>query len=141
MTKSSRFAVAAHILTLLAYEAEQPLTSHYIAGSVNTNPVVIRRVLGLLSKAGLVSSSEGASGGTILAMAAESITLADVYHAVEPGDLFSLPKNDPNPQCPVGRCVQTILAEHMGGFQEAIDRAMQNVSIADLLGTVKGEGS
>ncbi|MBV9496028.1 MAG: Rrf2 family transcriptional regulator, partial [Acidobacteria bacterium] len=49
MTQSSRFATAVHILTLLAGENEEPLTSDYIAGSVNTNPVVIRRLLGILA--------------------------------------------------------------------------------------------
>ena len=133
MPKSSRFAVAVHILTLLAHEKGTPLTSHDIAGSVNTNPVVIRRMLRRLANAGLVTSSEGAGGGTLLARAAGTITLADVRHAVEPGDFFSLPNNDPNPLCPVGRWVQTILAEHLGAFHEAADKAMRNVSLSDML--------
>jgi Iron-dependent Transcriptional regulator len=56
--KSSRFSVAVHILTLLAHEQGRALTSEYIAGSVNTNPVVIRRMLGLLSKAALESEMD-----------------------------------------------------------------------------------
>jgi len=133
MAKSSRFAVAVHVLTLLAYEEGKWLTSDYIAGSVNTNPVVIRRVLALLSKAGFISTAEGAGGGTVLASSAGSITLADVFRAVELGEFFLLPPNDPNPLCPVGRCVQTILREHLDGFQEVIERAMSQVTVADIL--------
>jgi Rrf2 family protein len=137
MTNSSRFTVAVHVLTLLAYEEGRALTSDYIAGSVNTNPVVIRRVLGLLSKAGLISTTEGAGGGTVLAKPPKRITLADVFHAVEQGELFALPPNEPNPLCPVGRCVQTILGEHLEGFQGLIERAMSRVSVAEILEEVK----
>jgi DNA-binding IscR family transcriptional regulator len=58
-----RFTVAIHVLCLLAAQHPQPLTSEFIAGSVNTNPVVIRRLLGSLRRAGLVKSQPGVSGG------------------------------------------------------------------------------
>ncbi|OQC68483.1 MAG: putative HTH-type transcriptional regulator YwnA [Verrucomicrobia bacterium ADurb.Bin006] len=51
---NSRFTVAIHVLCLLAHSQGQALTSEYIAGSVNTNPVVIRRLLAALRRAGLV---------------------------------------------------------------------------------------
>lgn len=139
MTRSSRSVVAVHVLTLLAHEEGRALTSDYIAGSVNTNPVFIRRVLGLLLKAGFVSTAEGVGGGTVLAIPARRITLAHVYRAVEQGDLFVLPPNDPNPLCPVGRSVQTILSEHLEGFKEVVERAMGEVTIADLLTEVKAK--
>jgi DNA-binding IscR family transcriptional regulator len=75
---SSRFATAVHILTLLAYEREEALTSDYIAGSVNTNPVVIRRILKRLAIVGLVISVRGASGGSRLGKPPGDITLLDV---------------------------------------------------------------
>jgi hypothetical protein len=56
MNVSTRFTIALHILTLLASSQGEALTSEYIAGSVNTNPVVVRRLLGLLRKQGFVSS-------------------------------------------------------------------------------------
>ncbi len=82
MAGSSRFAVAVHALSLLAHHG-RALDSPFIAGSVNTNPTVVRRVLGKLARAGLVSTQEGAGGDTTLARAAARITLADVYRAVE----------------------------------------------------------
>jgi Rrf2 family protein len=141
MPSSSRFTVAVHVLTLLAHEEGRALTSDYIAGSVNTNPVVIRRVLGLLAKAGLVSTAEGAGGGTVLAKTAKKISLADIFAAVEQGDIFVLPRKDPNPLCPVGRSVQTILGDHLTHFQDALEKEMRRVTIADMLAEVVAQES
>jgi Rrf2 family protein len=137
MSKSSRFTVAVHVLTLLAHEEGRPLTSDYIAGSVNTNPVVIRRILSRLSAERLINTTEGLGGGTVLNRSAKKITLADVYRAVEQGELFALPPNDPNPLCPVGRCVQSVLGNYLDEFQEVIERAMARVTIADMLASVQ----
>ena len=135
--KSSRFTVGVHILTLLAYEEGRALTSEYIAGSVNTNPVVIRRLLVLLGKAGLVSTTEGAGGGSTLARPATRITLGDVYRAVEPGELFGATRNEPNPQCPVGRCVQDVLYGHVERFGTALEKEMDKVTVANVLAGVR----
>ncbi|HEY4389291.1 MAG TPA: Rrf2 family transcriptional regulator, partial [Ktedonobacteraceae bacterium] len=62
ISTNSQFAVAIHTLTLIAQAGDEPITSEYIAGSVNTNPVFIRRILGLLSRAGLVASQPGVGG-------------------------------------------------------------------------------
>jgi Rrf2 family protein len=137
---SSRFVVAVHVVTLLAHEEGRSLTSDYIAGSVNTNPVVIRRVLRLLAKSGVVRSAEGSGGGTSLARRANEITLADVFHVIEEGEMIGVPRKDPNPLCPVGRCVQTILGGHLGRFQKAFEREMKKVTVADILTEVRAAG-
>jgi DNA-binding IscR family transcriptional regulator len=75
---NSRFAVATHILTLLEQSRGEPVTSEYIAGSVNTNPSLVRRLLGVLAKAGLTTSQMGTGGGALLARPASRITLGAV---------------------------------------------------------------
>jgi Rrf2 family protein len=137
MPQSTRFPVAVHILSLLTYENGRAVTSDYIAGSVNTNPVVIRRMLSLLNKAGLVTSTEGAGGGTTLARRAERITLGDIYRAVEPDNLFGAIRNDPNPLCPVGRCVQNVLKKQIERFEMALEKDMDKVNVAHVLGEVR----
>ncbi len=132
MNTSSRFTVAIHILTLLAYEGGQ-MTSEYIAGSVNTNPVVIRRLLALLREARLVSSQPGAGGGWQLTRPPKGITLRDIYRAVEEGALFALHSNTPNPQCPVGRNIQRVLGGHFEAAQLALDKDLERTTIADLV--------
>jgi DNA-binding IscR family transcriptional regulator len=78
MNPSTRFTVALHVLTLLASTPGEALTSEYIAGSVNTNPVVARRLLGTLRKVGIVSSQPGNGGGWELAKNPAKLTLRDV---------------------------------------------------------------
>jgi Rrf2 family protein len=126
MPTSSRFAVAVHVLTLLAWTGEEPLKSEMIAGSVNTNPVVIRRIVCALARAGLVSSQTGAAGGTRLARAAREITLREVYRAVEPRVIFAMHRQQPNRHCPVGMnigaALENILAEVDGALDEVLGR-------------------
>jgi DNA-binding IscR family transcriptional regulator len=114
MAASSRFAVAVHILTLLEHEGGRPVPSVYIAGSVHTNPGVVRRLLAQLGRAGLVTARLGAGGGTSLARPAARIRVVDVYRAVESGALFPMHRATPNPHCPVGRHIQATLTRVIG---------------------------
>jgi len=138
-TSSSRFAVAIHILTLLTQEPDVPATSEYIASSVNTNPVVIRRTLGGLRRAGLVRSQGGAGGGWRLARDAEAITLRDVYRAVEEEDeaVFPLHHRPPNPNCPVGRHIQRALAVRFAAATRALEDELARRTVADVLREVR----
>jgi len=80
-----------------------------IAGSVSTNPVVIRRLLSVLVKARLVSAQKGATGGFALASSPQNISLLDVYRAVEPPPNHGLRTFTPNHKCPVGAKIESIL--------------------------------
>lgn len=140
MTKSSRFVIATHTLVMLANGDGEPLTSEWIAGSVNTNPVVIRRILALLSKAGLVVTQEGAKGGTRLARPASEITLLGVYRAVEEGDLFASHPQPPNPDCPVGCHIQAALAPTLDAAEAAMAGSLSTTTVADVLRRVKSGG-
>jgi Rrf2 family protein len=136
MTRSSRFATATHILTLLASAGDEPLTSDFIAGSVNTNPVVIRRLLGVLVKAGLVRSTPGGAGGSRLARDPRKITLRDVYAAVESAGLFGAHSQQPNPKCPVGRNIVELLARRVTAAEAAAAASLRKTTVADLVGEV-----
>jgi Rrf2 family protein len=86
MLSSSRFIVAIHALSVLARHANKgPVCSSTIATSVDTNPVVIRRLMAELEKAKLVRATAGRCGGFELERNADGITLADIYQAVEDG--------------------------------------------------------
>lgn len=97
MNTSSRFAFAVHVLALLSMQKGVPLSSDIIAGSVNTNPALIRRLLSMLSAAGLTTSQLGAGGGALLVREPDSMTLLDVYRAVDDAQLFALHREAPNP--------------------------------------------
>ena len=136
MPPSSRFAVAVHVLTLLAQCGSEPLTSEAIAGSVNTHPAVIRRVLMALARAGLTATQFGAGGGALLARAPEAISLLDVYRAVEDGVVFGTPREAPNPACRVGRRIQGVLERRTAAATGAMEAALARDTIADLLADV-----
>jgi Rrf2 family protein len=88
MAVNTRFATGVHALLLLAVEPDVLQTSEDVARKLNTNPVVIRRVFSLLQQAELVESQKGPSGGSRLARPAKEISLADIYRALAPGDVF-----------------------------------------------------
>ncbi len=128
---NSRFAVAVHILTLIARSEGQPVTSEYIAGSVNTNPSLVRRLLSQMTRAGLTTAQMGAGGGALLARPAAQITLRDVYRAVDEGELFGLHPERPNPACPVGRNIQAMLETRFDVARRAMEAELDRTTIAD----------
>ena len=133
---NTRFAVATHILTILQTQGGIPATSDMIASSVNTNPSLIRRLLSQLARAGLTTSQMGSGGGALLARAADEITLLDVSRAVdEDTDLIPL-HEAPNPRCPVGRNIQTVLEKRINAAQRALYAELARTTIADLAGDV-----
>lgn len=141
MAQSSQFAIALHILTLLTLKGHESLTSEYIAGSVNTNPVFIRRVLGKLARAELVTSQPGVGGGWHLLRAPETITFLDVYSAVEDDRLLGMHHSTPNPQCLVGRNIQRSLLQYFGEAEQAFMQTLAQRTIAQLLDSVSADTS
>ena len=91
MATNTRLATGVHVLVMLAGDASATMTSATLAAKLDTNPVVIRRVLSLLGKAGLINSRKGPTGGSRMAKPATAISLADVYSAVESNPLFYMP--------------------------------------------------
>ena len=136
MSTSSRFAVAVHILTLLA-QAEGPVPSSMIAGSVGTNPALIRRMIGTLTEAGFVTTTMGSTGGATLARPASDITLLDVFRATETTALITLHQSAPNPACMVGREITGALQTVANRAQAAMDASLAEITIAGMLGEVE----
>ena len=132
MTGNSRFAVSLHILAYLVYRAEASVPSAEIAASVDTNPVVIRRLLSALVKARLVKAQKGASGGFRLASAPENISLLDVYRAVEPQPDHGLRHFSPNHKCPVGAKIESILSGIFFKAQASMEAELAHVTLAQV---------
>lgn len=135
MQISSRFTIAVHVLICIeTFKKDMKTTSDFLASSVNVNPVVIRRILQQLKKAGIVKVKRG-SGGADLARDPADITLLDVYTAVESveeGRLFHFHEN-PNPQCPVGSNIHNILDDRLKRIQDAMEDQMRSVTIRDVM--------
>lgn len=129
---SSRFAHSVHILAALARWSEEPVTSEFLAGSVGTNPVVVRRLLGKLRQAGLVEVVAGSKGGARLALPPERIDLGTVYRAVESGEVLGLHPSPPNPACPVGKGIGEVLAALFGEAERALEQTLAKTTLADV---------
>ena len=130
---NTQFAVAVHLLTLLAQAAPgELLDSSALAISPAASPVHVRRVLGHLREAGLVRSQEGAHGGWALAHAPEAIDLAQVWLAVN-GEAALLGIHSPDPNCPEGRRVQANLRSLDRQARSALLTELGSTSIADML--------
>ena len=130
---ATRFAVALHILLLLAAEPAGQATSGRIAQSVGTNPVVIRRLAGQLARAGLVRIRRG-PGGAELARAPETITLADVWAAMRRPGLPLLPTHPgPRDGDPLGRAIPALLRGVLDEAERAMEQRLGAVTLQALL--------
>ncbi|WP_404407824.1 Rrf2 family transcriptional regulator [Jeotgalibacillus malaysiensis] len=134
---SSRYSISVHILSLIALSPTS-CTSDFIAESVNTNPVIIRRIIGMLKKAGLVHVRAGA-GGTYLQKELDEITLLDVYRAVEVADnenIFNC-HDETNPRCPVGANIESVFRTKMLQAQSAMEHELDQVTLKQLVSELK----
>lgn len=135
MNISTRFAVAIHILTLIDSNKEGKSTSEWIAGSVNTNPVVIRRLTSMLQKAGLVNARPGVAGASLTRSASEIAMLLQIYkavNAVEEDSLFSVHEH-PNPDCPVGKNIASAIVPVFSLAQKAMENVLQEVTLEQIV--------
>ncbi|WP_054697726.1 Rrf2 family transcriptional regulator [Syntrophomonas palmitatica] len=135
MQLSSRFPVAVQILIIIAWVPDDyKVTSQVLASSVNTNPVLIRRIMGQLKNGGLITITPG-TGGAQLTRRAEEITLLDVYRAVELTSqdvLFGLHET-PNPECPIGKRINQVLKPALDQARQALEDSLEQVTIEELV--------
>jgi len=137
---NSRHAISVHILVLLEVFGSERATSEWIARSVNTNPVVIRRVISRLRSKGLVESLPGQHGGYRLARPAAEISLLDVYRAVREGGLMPTHSHAPNAMCPVGARIEEQLQSVYVQAEQALEQVLAQQNIAGLKERIMADG-
>ena len=139
MQISSRFTIALHIFTCVdTFGDKYKITSDFLAESINTNPVIIRKILTQLKNAGLITVARG-TGGITPTRPLREITFYDVYEAIEPlenGDLFNFHAS-PNPNCPVGRNIHTLLDDKLKAIQLAMENEMRKYTVDDLRSDIR----
>ena len=133
MQISSRFTMAIHMFACIDTFADQKMTSNFMAASIGTNPVIVRKLLQQLKAAGLVEVSRG-TGGVTITRPLDQITFLDIYRAVECSpdeELFHFHEN-PNPKCPVGRNIHQVLDGRLQDVQKAMEEKLAEMTLADV---------
>ena len=134
MLSSSRFAVAVHVLGLLSHYGEKgPVCSAVIAQSVDTNPVVIRRLMSQLESHGLVTSSTGRSGGFLLARPADQVTLCEIYQAVEDEQVFRVHKPGVDSECPLASSIMKNLMPKLAVASQAMTKSLSQTKLSEIM--------
>jgi len=133
MQISSRFTMAIHMFACIDTFKEMKMTSDFMAGSIGTNPVIIRKLLGQLKAAGLVEVARG-TGGVVITKPLDKITFLDVYKAVECApdeELFHFHEN-PNQECPVGRNIHHVLDDKLSQVQKAMEDELSRITLEEV---------
>jgi len=131
LKRNSRLSLALHTLSHMAAEPDRVRTSATIAGHAGTNAVVVRRVLGRLKAAGLLTSEKGHAGGWQLARPPELISLADVYLALEE-NLVAAPAPSELSTCSVEHALHHRVAEVLQDVEQNLIRQLGETSIKDI---------
>ena len=137
MKISTRFSDSIHILAFInIYQGIIPLTSNNIASSIETSPIVVRRLMSALNKAGLINTVHGAADPA-LAKSPENISLYDIFLAIE-GDahLFTIDERT-NPQCIVGGNIQETLDGFYQQAETAAKAKLARTSLQDVIDTIR----
>lgn len=136
-SRNSRFALALHVLTSLAIKQGRDsawVSSGFLANGVNTHPVVIRRLLCLLERAGMVISKKGKLGGFQLAPHARRLKLSEIYRAIEEAEssVLKIHSNPENKACPVSCQIKGVLSDVFGKADRGFMAELNKIRLADL---------
>jgi Rrf2 family protein len=139
---NSRLTTAIHALCWLELAARRgypSLTSERVADSLASNPALVRKALGPLREAGLVTADRGPGGGWSLARPATRIRLDQVYDALGDDPAYALHPHEPNQDCPVGFGIRPVLGEVYADAEAAVRRTLRRRTVADLLDELLSE--
>lgn len=137
MKAGNQFSIAVHIMTCLGANPERGMTSSYLALSINTSASFIRRTLSKLAKAGLVRTTVGKSGASILAKDAKRISLLDIYLAVEAPAAFSIHEYPVQKACPVSCKIKSSMQKILERSQRAVEQSLKQTSLANLVADIE----
>jgi len=137
--KSVQFAVATHIMAALGIYPGGEVRSATLAESVNANPTFVRKSLSKLSKAGLVVTTRGKSGASVLARPPKRITLLDIYHASEAPPAFAVHSYPVEKKCPVSRNLKRCMSAVLSQTQKSFEKSLAKITLADLIGQIRAK--
>lgn len=131
MIQNSQLSDILHVLLHMA-ERDGPTTSEALAAAMDTNPVVLRRLMAGMRSAGFVVSGKGHGGGWALSCDMDRITLRDVYHALGEPRLISLGFREDPPSCLVAAAVNDAMRAVMQDAEALLLKRFGDITLATL---------
>lgn len=131
MKSANPLSDALHVMAHLVGQ-HGPRTSEQLATCLPTHPVVIRRLLAQMHKAGLVRSTRGHGGGSQLARDAATITLHDVYQAIGAPPMVQVGTREGMGGCPIQQLVNQALLESAREAQRLLEQRLQATTLDQL---------
>jgi Rrf2 family protein len=135
---NTQFSIAVHVMAAIAHH-DGVFSSEILAGSVNANPIFVKRILVKLSKAKLVNTTVGKSGGYGLARSPKNISLLDIYSAVNPPDAFAIHAYPKNKVCIVSSNIKEIMSDVLVDTQEAVRNELRKTTLADVVSKIRAK--
>lgn len=131
MKRDSRLSGVLHCLLHMA-ELGRPATSEWLAQAMQTNPVVIRRLMAGLRDAGFVASAKGHGGGWLVSCSLEHITLRDIHEALGAPELLAVGHREESPGCLVEQAVNAALEQAYRDAEAVLLARLGSVNLAAL---------
>ncbi len=132
MKKNGRVSVALHSLIHLFY-ADGPVTSEDLGGCQNTNPVIIRRVLGELEQARVVSSEKGHGGGWVLLKKPKDISFQEVFEALDESLLPPPIVLDDDEHCLIMRSISGAMDEFLEEAEVLLAKKLSRLNLKQII--------
>lgn len=136
MKRDSRLSSVLHALLHMA-EHDGTMTSDQLADCLGTNPVVVRRTMGLLRDAGIVTSVRGHAGGWRIAIDLAAVTLRQLHEALGEPAVFAIGNRNDQPECLVEQSVNAALEDAFAEAEALLLRRLQDVTLAQLAADFK----
>ena len=131
MKRNSQLSGVLHVLLHMA-EQDAPVTSEALAKAMQTNPVVIRRIMAGLRDKGYVRSEKGHGGGWSIACDMGSVTLGDIHQALGSPSLLAIGNRTEAPGCLVEQAVNAELDRTFAEAEALLLRRLGEVTLAAL---------
>jgi Rrf2 family protein len=132
-----QFTVAAHIMTTLGFHHRQEIPSATLAQSVNADPTFVRKSLSKLSKAGLVITTRGKNGASMLTRSPEQITLLDIYRASAAPPTFAIHSYPVEKRCPISSNIKGCMSSVLKKAQHSFEHTLDGITLADIVGKIR----
>lgn len=135
-----RFSVAVHAMCVLTFRSPELSNAVFLGENISVHPLIVKRIIGSMVKAGLAEAVLGARGGYRLARGADQVTLWDIYYAVQGSGPFRKRHGMPESNCDEGRAIDRVVYDLYTDLDLVVETRLKQVTLADILqAAMKGE--